>query len=423
MHLETKKTDVVIVGGGPGGAAAAIYLARRGINSVIVEKDDMPRYHIGESMTGEVGQRVRELGLGDWMMESRHPHKFGVRVYGAEAKNSFLVPVMERDEEGQLKAGQTWQVRRDLFDKRLLEEALSNGAELVKAKATDVIVEGDGIRGVRVRHDDGHEAEISARVVIDASGLAAFLSSAGVAGKRVRGDYDNQIAVYSQIRGALRDDEECPDNTQILYSKKNHWAWFIPLDDEVVSVGIVTPTEYFKGRGETREEFFLRELHELHPELKRRVPVKDLAEDVKVSANYSYEIKDFVGNGYLCIGDSHRFIDPIFSFGLHFAIHEAEKAADAIAAHFASNEPMSDTTFAEFKRVSNLGMDKIQALIDAFWNSPLGFAHVAHARNREDLIDLFAGRVYAEQPSAGLIDILKINEANRAKMAAKASAG
>ena len=62
-------TNVVIVGGGPGGSATAIYLARKGIKSVIIEKQVMPRYHIGESMTGECGQRVRDLGLGGLFAE------------------------------------------------------------------------------------------------------------------------------------------------------------------------------------------------------------------------------------------------------------------------------------------------------------------------------------------------------------------
>ena len=47
------KTDVVIVGGGPAGAACSMFLKQRGIDSVIVERAPVPRYHIGESMTGE----------------------------------------------------------------------------------------------------------------------------------------------------------------------------------------------------------------------------------------------------------------------------------------------------------------------------------------------------------------------------------
>jgi len=59
------KTDVLIVGGGPGGAASAMFLAREGINPLIVEQEQFPRYHIGESLAGGGGQVLRQLGLGE----------------------------------------------------------------------------------------------------------------------------------------------------------------------------------------------------------------------------------------------------------------------------------------------------------------------------------------------------------------------
>jgi hypothetical protein len=38
--------------------------------------------------------------------------------------------------------------------------------------------------------------------------------------------------------------------------------------------------------------------------------------DIHVIPNYSYQVKAFCGKGFMCLGDAHRFIDPIFSFGL-----------------------------------------------------------------------------------------------------------
>jgi 1H-pyrrole-2-carbonyl-[peptidyl-carrier protein] brominase len=67
------KTPVAIVGGGPGGSSLALFLARQGIKSTIVERDAFPRYHIGESMTGECGGVVRALGLEHKMLEHRYP--------------------------------------------------------------------------------------------------------------------------------------------------------------------------------------------------------------------------------------------------------------------------------------------------------------------------------------------------------------
>lgn len=62
MISQPKPHDVIIVGGGPAGAATALYLLRAGVKPLIVERDPFPRYHIGESLTGEVGGRLRDLG-------------------------------------------------------------------------------------------------------------------------------------------------------------------------------------------------------------------------------------------------------------------------------------------------------------------------------------------------------------------------
>ena len=51
----------------------------------------------------------------------------------------------------------------------------------------------------------------------------------------------------------------------------------------------------------------MRELHELNPELKRRIPEIKTAEDVHVIPNYSYLVKGFCGKGFICTGDAHRF--------------------------------------------------------------------------------------------------------------------
>ena len=57
------------------------------------------------------------------------------------------------------------------------------------------------------------------------------------------------FAIFSQVRGAIRDDggsaHKAPNNTLILFKSKYHWAWFIPIDREVVSVGVVIPSAYF----------------------------------------------------------------------------------------------------------------------------------------------------------------------------------
>jgi flavin-dependent dehydrogenase len=92
---------VLIIGGGPAGSATAMFLKMQGIGLTIVERMEFPRYHIGESMTGECGDRVRD------------------------------VPVASRDKDWKIYPRPTWQVLRSEFDKRMLETALSRGTEFV----------------------------------------------------------------------------------------------------------------------------------------------------------------------------------------------------------------------------------------------------------------------------------------------------
>src|SRR5215831_8534391 len=82
------RTDVAIIGGGPGGSAAAMFLSRTGLRVTLIEKEQPPRYHIGESLTGECGNCLRTLGLEQEMTRRRYPIKYGVTLYGPGGKTS-----------------------------------------------------------------------------------------------------------------------------------------------------------------------------------------------------------------------------------------------------------------------------------------------------------------------------------------------
>lgn len=409
--------DVVIIGGGPAGTSTAISLNNKGISNVIVEKQAFPRFHIGESMTGECGASVRALGLEEKMKHTGHRIKLGTKVYGAGGANSFYIPIMGRNEQGDLYGQKTWQVRRSDFDDMLMEEAKGKGTSIVDAKAKSVLKDEDGVVcGVVVKYDDGRTEEIYSKVVVDASGQNTFLSGKGVTGPKVRGNYAKQAAFYSHFKGAIRNDAENEgrDDTLIFYQKKNHWAWFIPIDEDVVSIGVVTPVDYFKETQETREAFLCREMKELNSELARRVEDVEMCEDVMGMSNYSYHIKEFTGKGYLCVGDSHRFIDPIFSFGMHFALAEAVQAGDAIDMYLKGESADMDNPFAAYQERCDRGQDVVMNMLDAFWDYPLAFSlNVKSKKYRDDFIDMFAGRVYVDEPYGGLLVLQKLNSAGK----------
>jgi len=412
------KTDVLIVGAGPGGTATSMFLAEQGIRSVLVEKEPFPRYHIGESMTGEAGNVLRKLGLEPNMRVREHPIKHGVSVFGSSGQTAWFVPVMMRDSAGELKDQFTWQVRRSDFDQMMLEEASARGAEILRGQATEAILGDDGaVRGAWVRTQEGRMLKVESQVLLDCSGAATFLANQRVTGPKYRGNYDKQIAIFSQVAGGIRDDGEARDaqsgNTLIFYQQKYHWAWWIPLDDEVISVGVVCPAAYFLDKGESKREFLLRELLEINPGLRSRLPETELVEDVHVIPNYSYQVRGFTGKGFICIGDAHRFIDPIFSFGLYVAMKEAELASAAVHDYLAGRHRDAASPFATYQRYVEQGIDILEDVLDAFWENPLAFSLFVHSRYTSDMIDVFAGRIYDDQPSKGVLAFRRLLERER----------
>jgi flavin-dependent dehydrogenase len=392
-----------------------MFLAREGIKPVIVEAEKFPRYHIGESLTGGGGQVLRQLGLEKEMYRRKYPCKQGVKVYGQSKVGSWFVPVTGRDADWKLFPWDTWQVRRSDFDKMMLDEAVSRGATLIPGKALKPIVNNGGpVHGVQIRPIDSENTmDIEADVLLDCSGQATWLANLGnVTGPKYLGTYDKQIAIFSQVVNTIRDQGTTRDqhkaNTLIFYASKFHWAWFIPLDEEVVSVGIVVPSAYFQGKKENLHDFYVRELRELHPELSRRIPEIKLVESVHVIPNYSFQVKKFCGRGFICVGDAHRFVDPIFSFGMTMAMWEAQLAAPHVKAYLNGKGRDDANPFADHQLYCEKGIDVLEDLIDCFWEKPLAFALLVYKKYTDFITDMFATRIYDHQPSPALDEFRKL---------------
>jgi FADH2-dependent halogenase len=395
-----KKREVIIVGGGPGGASTALYLLKAGIKPLIIERQDFPRFHIGESLSGECGNCLRNLDLEDVVAAQKYPIKYGVHVFNPHGKG-FWVEVKKRcSETNAMLPNSTWSVKRSSFDKILLDAALSRGADYIQCDAIAPIQENGRVAGLQIRTSAGVLENLHCEVLVDCSGQGTFLANRGITGPKIKGGYNNQIAVFSQIEDMIVDQgsepHQGPGNTLIFYKERDHWAWTIPIGDNLISIGVVAPASHFKKQGLDKTEYLRKEIVELNPELTRRITKTSFLEEVRSITSYSYSTTDYAGKGFICVGDSHQFTDPIFSFGVFLAVREGEMAAEAIVKYLGSKNGSNENPFKEYIKVTTEGQDTIRDVIDTFWEYPLVFTRMATGPHKDDINDLFAGRVYGK---------------------------
>ncbi len=55
--------DAIVIGGGPAGSTTALTMARAGMKVCLLEKDQHPRLHIGESILPRLMVLLEELDL------------------------------------------------------------------------------------------------------------------------------------------------------------------------------------------------------------------------------------------------------------------------------------------------------------------------------------------------------------------------
>jgi len=417
------KTQVLIIGGGPAGSACAIHLKRLGISSVIVEKETFPRFHIGESLTGDSGDLLRELGLGDAMEKMNFPIKYGIRGHGPRGFSPFWVPIVTRDPvTHEQRESHSWQVRRAVFDEMLLNQAEEVGTTVLQGTVSNPVFDDDGrARGAQVTLPDGTDLTITCDVLVDASGQRTLLANLGVTGAKHRGHYSRQVAIFSHFTGAVRD-EAYWGNILTFFKDKHHWCWFIPINESVTSIGFGIPGDYYQSKNESISAFLTRELREFNQNLAARVENVERVEEDRAISNYSYHVDDFTGKGWMCIGDAHRFVDPLFSFGVNIGLREGRESAQYIHDYLGNGGFSEERPFAAFEEWSTRGAERGQILLDSYWETTFFFGMLLR-KHEADFMDLFAGRLWEDEDYEATVSMRNRLKQQNARAEAAGSPG
>ncbi len=372
MTANAKPFDVHIIGGGPAGASAAAILAEHGHRVLVLEREQFPRYHVGESLIPFTYGPLERLGLIPRMKGSAFQKKYSVVFTQPNGKASQPFYFFNRYDRGTV--AQTWQVLRSEFDSMLLDHARAKGAEVRHEVAVkELLHESSRVVGVRAQLKGGDLVEFRAPMTLDCTGKESFAAVRN--GWRARDPYLNKVAVWTYYRGSKREPGIDEGQTTVAMIPDKGWFWHIPQHDDMVSVGVVAEGKYLT-RDAVRDPkaIFHREV-EQNLWIKDHLSVGEQVGEYYLTSEYSFHSRHCGSEGLLLVGDAFAFLDPVFSSGLMLALKSGVLAGDAVHAALRAGE-FSPDRFAGYASTLRQSIENMRKLVYAFYNPEFSFKKV-----------------------------------------------
>ena len=318
------RADVVIVGAGPAGCAAATFLAREGVDVLVVDRATFPRDKVcGDGVAPRSVSMLRRMGverrLRDLSYQPVHHYRIvstwgdavraGVPAFGKGAGYSHVVP------------------RRDL-DMLLVDAAREAGACIWEGVRALRGTEAGGMPAVEARGPDGESFLLRGRVVVGADGSRGSFSRTVIPSPRSE---PYAVGMRAYVEGV-----EGLDGALNFFLDRDllpGCGWVFPSgrDGGPANVGVGLPTRALRRRPEHLRDIFDRFLGPTSlagPHLRGARLVTSPAPFPLRSGLLRGTRRE--GN-VLLAGDAAGLIDPLSGEGIANALESGHMAALAIA--------------------------------------------------------------------------------------------
>ena len=398
MTTQANVTDVIVVGGGPAGATTATLVAQQGFKVKLFERERFPRYHIGESLIPETFWVLERLQMIDKLRNSHFVQKHSVQF--VTARGTFSEPFYFADNKPH-ESSQTWQVLRSEFDQMMLANAAEQGAHVHEGvRVLEVLFEGTRAVGVRVQDEEGQQREELADVVVDAAGQSNLLMDR--LGLREWDAELKKAAIWTYFKGAQRDSGRDEGATLVMQLEdRKGWFWYIPLQNDTISVGVVADFNYLFTDRATKdiEQLFFQEV-ERCPGLIPKLANAERMAPVKAAKEYSYRSRQVAGDGWVMVGDAFGFLDPLYSSGILLALKSGALAADAICAGLRDGNTTGER-LGGWGEDYIKGMERMRRLVCEFYDG-LSFGKLVkrHPHLKGTITDMLIGDIFREEVDA-----------------------
>jgi menaquinone-9 beta-reductase len=337
MNVQADDADVIVVGAGPAGSTTAYYLARSGLDVLLLEKASFPRDKVcGDGLTPRAVRQLVRMGVDTggpgWIRNK------GLRIIGGGMRLHLPWPELTSYPDYGL-------VRTRLdFDHLLAKHAERAGARLHERTSVTgpVVDERSGrVVGVRARPVNergraaGDDVTYRAPLVVAADGTSSRLATA--VGIHKRDDRPMGVAVRTYFKTPRHDDDWMESWLELWASNDRGgrdllpgYGWIFGAGNGTsnVGLGIINTSKAF-GRVDYKD--LLRRWVAQTPAEWEFTEENQVGDVRSAALPMGFNRQPHYSRGLLLVGDSGGMVNPFNGEGIDYAMEAASLASTVIA--------------------------------------------------------------------------------------------
>jgi geranylgeranyl reductase family protein len=330
-----ERHDVLVVGGGPGGASCAYWLARAGLDVVVVERKRFPREKTcGDGLTPRAVKQLQDMDLEDAIVAGGFHRYDGLRAVAHDITLELQWP--EHPEF----PSYGYVVRRRDLDAMVASRAEDAGAVIRQGvEAVRPLLRTGLVTGAVVQSKESDEtSDLCARYVVVADGAnSRFGRALGTSRNRA---WPQGMAIRGYYTSPLHDDpwiESALDVRDRAGRSLPGYGWIFPVGDGTINVGVGLLSTFrdFRSVNTTR---LMDEFAATAPERWGISPDAACGPPVGGRLPMGGSVSPKVGPTWVLVGDAAGTINPFNGEGIDYAYETGRLAAGLIAEAIATGD-------------------------------------------------------------------------------------